>query len=764
MIFVRTVLRLCILSLLVLAPAAQAADRLPRTLLALYNSSYDGTPRLSPVHRFLEMPANHLGYDIQYVNPDDELPQPGAQVAGIVLWLEPGYELKQPEKIVAWLTRAQQLGKKILFIENSGFGEQARKSSGFLLPYNRLLKNMGLQDNNLWRDITYKASVTYANPRMIGFERSVPSPLNPFMDVSVATKTATAHLKVTMGDSGQSSDLVITSEGGGYISPGYAMLRTVTADNNTEVYQWLVNPFEFLTTVLGNSDMPKPDTTTLFGSRIFVAMIDGDGWNQPTGISEYARKSLVAADVVREEIIRPLTDIAFSVGVIAGDLDPECYGTVQGQAAAQKMFMLPNVEPASHSYTHPLNWKYFANYTPEKEVPFLESYPKHVTTTTSLQERILEPARAAWQPYLSRPTKDGAQLGENELVRKVYGRPRLYACMPFDLDLEIRGAADFLERTIMQKGVVRLIQWGGDTQPFEKALIKTRLADLYNIGGGSSPFTGAWYSISGVSPVGLRLGQKRQIYSGYGGESTYTNFWRDGFYGTSHFMNYTQMSDTPRRLSPLIYYFHIAVGSKQASITAVREAIDFATSRRIISLSASNYGAVARGFYNALVTKMDDGRWRINNRGALQTLRFDKASRKGVDFAESTGVVGQKYVHGNLYVFLDPSVGAPIIKIKNNEKITAYPASATPYLLESRWQIRNLIYGKNSLRFAAYGYGPCDMRWKMPEGGQYVVTASRQGAVLYETRLTTDEDGMLNVVLPGFVQANLPLELTISRP
>lgn len=752
---------------LLVSPVAPvlAADRIPRVLVALYDGSRDDTARLSPAHRFLEMPANHLGYDIQYIDASRDLPTLNAQTAGIIMWFEPGFELNDPGKVINWLTRAHQAGKKLLMIENSGFGSKVRSTSALMDNYNRLLNQIGVQDYNVWHDITYKATISYADPLMMPFERTLPSPLPAFMDTLVNGDDAVSHLKVATGEnSGQVRDLVITSPTGGYIAQGYALQRAATATATNDVQQWVINPFEFLNSVLGNADAPKPDVTTIVGSRVFVAMVDGDGWNQPTEIARYARASLVAADVVREEIFRALPNIAFSVGVIAGDLDTRCYGAPAGQVAAQQIFTLPNVEPAAHSYTHPLYWNYFARYTPEKEVPFLSGYPKHITSGTTLQDRLLEPDREAWTRYANKPTTAKEEIEENERIRKIFGTPRMYGCAPFELDQEIRGAADFIERTIQQKGVVRLMQWSGDTQPFEKALIKTRLSDLYNIGGGSAPFGGAWQSITGLSPVGLKIGQERQIYSGYGGEATFTNFWNNGFYGTNHFISESQFSNLPRRLTPLIYYFHVSTGQKQAALAAVREALDFAINQQAISLSASNYAAIARGFYNVSITKLDATHWRISNRGALQTLRFDKMSSRSVNMAESNGVIGQKYLHGNLFVFLDPAVSSPVISMINNNKVLSRPLSDRPYVLESRWQIRNLLYGKNSLRFAAYGYGSCDMRWKMPDKGQYIVTASRQGTTLYETRLSTDAEGLLNVALPGFVQANLPLDLTIRSP
>ena len=49
-----------------------------------------------------------------------------------------------------------------------------------------------------------------------------------------------------------------------------------------------------------------------------------------------------------------------SVGAVAADLDPAWEGTPESLAVARALYALPQVEAAIHTYSHPLDWRYYA--------------------------------------------------------------------------------------------------------------------------------------------------------------------------------------------------------------------------------------------------------------------------------------------------------------------------------------------------------------------------------------------------------------------
>ena len=77
-------------------------------------------------------------------------------------------------------------------------------------------------------------------------------------------------------------------------------------------------------------------------------------------------------------------------------------------------------------------------------------------------------------------------------------------------------------------------------------------------------------------------------------------------------------------------------------LNAVVENLEFARRQAIVPIKASHFARIANGFYRTRFVPLDGRRWRVEDRGALQTIRFDRASLTTVDFARSAGVVGAR--------------------------------------------------------------------------------------------------------------------------
>ena len=96
---------------------------------------------------------------------------------------------------------------------------------------------------------------------------------------------------------------------------------------------------------------------------------------------------------------------------------------------------------------------------------------------------------------------------------------------------------------------------------------------------------------------------------------------------------------------------------------AVLANLALARASRIAPVSTSDFAGIAQGFYAARLYDLGDRRWRVENRGNLQTIRFDKAAFSAVDFKRSRGVLGQNHHQGSLYVALDPTETVPVIAL-----------------------------------------------------------------------------------------------------
>lgn len=164
------------------------------------------------------------------------------------------------------------------------------------------------------------------------------------------------------------------TEKGGYIASGFSHYES----KNGAFLQWYVNPFRFFADAFRTTGMPIPDTTTVTGRRIFYSHIDGDGWGNVSTADKYNGKGLYASEVILREVVDGFPDLPVTVAPIAADLDPAWTGTIRSQQIARALFSRRNVEPASHTYTHPFEWRFFGPaYKPENELPFLSKYAKH---------------------------------------------------------------------------------------------------------------------------------------------------------------------------------------------------------------------------------------------------------------------------------------------------------------------------------------------------------------------------------------------------
>lgn len=749
---------LCLLCLL--APlSVQAQTLMPRVILGLYDGSQEVTPRQTDIHRLLEMPANHLGYDVRYHEVNQPLPKLNEQIAAVLIWLNPSVEVAQPKAYLTWLKQeVLGKGKRLIVVGSLGIGQDFRKSPGGMAMVNSVMAPLGLVDENNWVDLVYSASVDQADEAMMDFERPVGIQMSPYHYMrSVGSGSARVHLSIANPkEHKKPADLIVTNAHGGYVADQYALYRKQSATGGLKVQQWLMNPFEFLRAALDSDALPKPDVTTLAGNRIFYSHIDGDGWNNLTKVKPYKGGGTIAAEVLYKEVLVANQDLPFTVAPITSDLNPKCYGVKQSAETARKIFAMPNVEPATHTHSHILLWEYFANGDPARERELLDFYPPRPLANLTFWEFIksLFGYDKAWNKATEEAapatnTPPVARELENKILSKYFNRiPRSYACEPFALGQEISGAREALNKLLPPGKAIRHIQWSGDTQPFEAAIKAAREASMYNLNGGDVRYDAEYPSLSYVAPIGAQVGVERQIYSGNGNENTYKRPGEDRYAGYLYLQNMVRLTDSPWRIAPFNLYFHAHAGEDEMGLNALKQNIAFVRQQKnLIPVKTSEYAAMANGFYSTQIVALEPQSWQIKNIGALRTLRIDNASQKAVDFERSKGVLGQKYYMGSLYISLLAGIDGVQIALKNIHTLGGYPVDKEPYLIDSTWDIKSLQKSKNTLNITAQGYGSGIMRWHVPFAGKYTVDIHRNGKVLERLVADVGEDRILSMEL-----------------
>ncbi|MEO5332393.1 MAG: hypothetical protein H7839_10250 [Magnetococcus sp. YQC-5] len=747
-----------------------AGKPVSRTVLAFHNPSKDyEDSRFQPLHRWGEVVLNYFGLVVHYLDQQQPLPPISTLegVQGIVVWTDSAFP--DPETALTWLEQAMDAGIRVVVLGAPPFMGN-RDNSPSLARFNRFWNRMGIRQDGEWVQLTYKVKVLRKDAEMVEFERPLSGLLPPYERMSIMDGRVKSYLTANHSDDpATASDLVTVGPMGGYVAANYAVFK------NPEMFQkqWLVNPILFFRQALGlEHHTPIPDTSTLSGRRIFYSHIDGDGWRSISEISPYRQKSRLSAEVILKEILERYDDLPVTVAPIAGDLDPVWFGTPAAQEVARHIFALPHVELGSHTYSHPLDWTFFKDYTSAKEEPFLEYYPrkglrsipaairnwflpKKELASDIGMERIQEflhklrdntgtiAAQDQTEPTSPPPVEKKSNL---LLGHKI---PRSYGVETFDIHKELEGAVRFIERFAPPGKKVEIIQWSGNTHPSEESMATVRRLGLQNINGGDTRFDQEYPSLSWIAPLAREVGPYHQVYSSNSNENTYTDLWTDRFFGFRYLVRTLENTETPWRMKPVNIYYHVYSGEKLPAYTALRSNLEYVRKQELTPITTSRFARIVQGFFSTRVEPLAEKQWHISQRGALQTIRFDHATHWAVDWSRSTGVVGQRHQYGSLYIALDEAHPEVVVALTAHPLADQFPAAPAPYLIEGRWRVWNLKQGGGSaFSFTTQGFGTGIMNWWVERPGPYQVTL-RHANGGWQGEFMANNEHLLTLKLPA---------------
>ena len=524
--------------------------------------------------------------------------------------------------------------------------------------------------------------------------------------------------------------MVLTGSRGGFIASEYI----IYVEPATQQTKWIIDPFAFFKQALGAPSGPIPDVTTLSGRRIYFSHIDGDGWNNVSRISAFHDIGAISAEVVRRELIAPYPDLPVSVAVIGADVDSR-YGQVEAaRRAARALFALPQVEVATHTYTHPYRWPLFEHY--DRRIEMAPEATGDASWTETVEAGLHR--LAARLGHSAAGTHDDERPGKGD-------PPRAYAQFPFDLDQETRGAIEAAQALAPQGKRTRLYQWSGNADPFEGAIAATRKLGVPNMNGGDSRFDADFPSLTNVAAVARPVGAERQTYAVNSNDFLYINDGQGREHGFMHLQATLSGTEEPRRLKPANIYYHMYAGETAAQLAAVKFNLGEARKASLTPIPASQYPAIAEGFVTAEILDLGDLSWRIRHRGALQTVGFDDAANVALDLARSAGVIGQTRKGSTLYVALDEAQDDAVVALAPSGS-RAGPARLA-YLIDSRWRLRDLDRRECGFKVAAQGFGEGQMRWAGLAPGKYRVSAQAEGKTVWAADEEVDESGRLNLTV-----------------
>jgi hypothetical protein len=299
---------------------------------------------------------------------------------------------------------------------------------------------------------------------------------------------------------------------------------------------------------------------------------------------------------------------------------------------------------------------------------------------------------------------------------------------------------------------------GTQTQILVQRVLANRNVDILSRGllATVSRFDSEYPSISNLSPL-ISAGSDHYVIRPMSDETAYNNQSVVGENGFSDLKETIAGTGSPRRLKPFNLNYHAYSGEYPALLRSVNDQLSAANLAELTPVSANRYAAIVDGFLSARIDRIDNATWRISGRGALQTIRFDAAEGREVDFHSSVGVIGSKRVASTLYVALDEKIEPAVVALALSASLAPRDSLA---LVESRWLVRDVAKDECDLRFEAQGYGDGAFIWSGAPTGRYSIAVDQAGQGIWRGEAEADDAGRLKFVLP--VKAIDPVTVRIN--
>lgn len=565
------------------------------------------------------------------------------------------------------------------------------------------------------------------DPEMVGFERPLDeNDLEDYALILPRSDLVRSYLTISRADKpGSGSIGLCTTPNGGFSTGGAALYQELLSES----FRWLINPFLFFERAFGVEGMPRFDTTTLFGRRIFYSHIDGDGLRNVSDVPGYVE----SGEVILKEIIQKYS-LPISASLISAEVHPEYFGNSHIERLATAIFAEENVETGAHGFSHPLNWA------------------KGITAFAI--------------PGYSEEIDAETLKGSTELSESGYKQGAIIT-VPTDewLYAETVGAATYLTKEFCPpEKPIAIVQWTGNCRPQARAIQMVDRADLLNINGGDGRLDRVNPTYTAVAPLTRTTSGERQTYTSNANDNIYTNSWKGPYYGQIYLLETFEQTEiptlidgVPRRVLPMNLYYHYYSGEKEASLWALRLIYEYVLKSPCIPIYTSHFCRIVKGFFSAKIDRLDDNGWRFAHYGACQTVRFDREVR-WPDLERSKGVLGFQRWHDHLYVHLTEKGEATLY-------LTDTPPTQ-PYLIEASAPLTELSMEGRAIRFTTEALQDATYRFaNLTPNTDYRITPRRlhrKRSPPIELTERTDAHGTLDFLIPIHGRATIEIHAMAS--
>ncbi|GFK92370.1 hypothetical protein NNJEOMEG_00195 [Fundidesulfovibrio magnetotacticus] len=623
-------------------PAAPSGPDAPgpveRRVLILCNTATQNPLTNTLAYHGFQTVLNYLG--LVAVSFDlAERPLPGPEemrdVRAVIVSLNTS-EVYRAGEYHEWLHRQLDAGRKLVVLDSLGPGEALETPEGtarFLELYERLgvrYKAGPVKDRSRLR-------FTTLDPAMTGYERKHPSHPSHYEHITPLRPDVRVHVGVSTDrpEDGE-SPMVFTSDTGGVI---FGNEFAYWLDPLSTRSKWYIDPFVFMARALDLPVYPVPDPTTLNGRRVAFSHVDADGFS---GVSLIDRTRTCAA-VLSDEVLSKV-DFPVSFSVIEAEISPDFFGNAKLMDTARDILALPNVEPASHTFSHPFFW----NPGNKDQVRYTDRF------AFDIPGYALDPWR------------------------------------------EIAGSVDFVNNNLVPEGKrCRLLFWSGACDPLPEHQAIARDNGLLAINGGDTLWDAAHDSLFGVKPLHRHLGGGlHQIHIGQANDNILTNLWRGPFNGYRNIIETFKRTGSPRRLKPIDIYYHVFSTEKLGGLNALKEVYAWVAAQPVAPLFTSAYVQSVQDWMDVHLERLGPDLFSVADYGLSLTLRLP-ADGPAPDMSRCENVLGYDRQPEGLYVHLAPGQKRAVLALAAKDDA---PAGA-PFLRAASGYVRDWTVTERVLTF-----------------------------------------------------------------
>lgn len=611
---------------------------MPRKILIVQSLPKNITLEQSTGVIGLSMPLNYLGYDLRYVDINRQsLPADigSDRYAGIVVAMS--QQASRAGIWRQWLLARINEGLPVAVVGHFGFAMDGPTATA-----------LGLEGVGGTVPLGGTPQIVSHAP-MIGFETLPVPDVRTAVGIRVG-KADQSLLRLKFGS--YIYDAAAMTSWGGYVLDPYGV---VSQDAITQ-YRWAFQPLDFLRTALRLPDMPVPDVTSENGRRLMFTQVDGDGFVSRTEFSSAPNQ--FSGQVLHDRILTKYP-IPMTMSVIEGEIGPAGeYPALSPllEPIARKIFALPHIEIASHTYSHPFFLWQIDNTSGKRVKPFFQT-----------AEEEADPFSLNIPGY------------------------------EFDLDREIFGSIDYINQRLAPPGKkVEAILWTGDAEAPAIALRKAAQAGVLSINGGSTVITKSRSSWTNIAPYGVAKGDapdEYQVYAATMNENVYTNDWLGPFYGFNRVLETFALTNEPIRFKALNIYYHFYSATKKASLRALEEVFDSVMKQAIFPIYTTEYIRRVLQWRRVAVARAGD-RWLVRSGTDLRQLRWPG---QGVpELSSAQGVAGYMPGPGGLYIHMGGD--------QASFRMSSAAQQNMPYVREASGFIRNFQRQGRDMQFDLGGY------------------------------------------------------------